>query len=412
MSPGIQSTANFLEVDQLRQQFPALQREVNGLPIAYFDGPGGTQVPRCVVAAMSDYLFHHNANDGWSYPTSLETDKIVQAARLALADFLNASPTEIAFGQNMTSLTMHVAQALGRELKSGDEIIVTELDHHANIDPWKQMALDVGATLRIAQMEPESGTLNWQHLESLLTDKTRVLAIGASSNALGTINDVRQASQMAHSVGALCFVDAVHYAPHHLIDVCAMECDFLACSAYKFYGPHIGVLYGKKELLNRLKVHKLEPASDEAPKRLETGTQSFEAMSGAAAAVEFIASLGTGSTRRLKLASALDLVHQRSQELFLRLWDGLSENPRVKLFGLPPGKDRAPTMSFVVDGYKAEEVSQVLARSGAFLSHGNFYALTVVRRLGYESQGLVRVGLACYNTLEEVDRLIEEISKF
>jgi len=379
----------------------------HGMPVVYFDGPGGTQVPNCVVEAMTDYLLNHNANDGWSYPTSRETDEVVRSARQTFADFLNASPSEIVFGQNMTSLTMHVAQAIGRELQAGDELVVTELDHHANVDPWKQMARDVGAVVRVARMDTQSGTLDWEHLSSLLNDRTKLLAIGASSNALGTINDIRRASQLAHSVGALCYVDAVHYAPHHLVDVADVDCDFLACSAYKFYGPHIGILYGKQSLLQRLPVHKLEPASDLAPKRLETGTQSFESMAGAAAAIDFLASLGAGSSRREKLASAFNQLHACSEELFQRLWEGLSRNPLVTLLGPPPGDHRAPTVSFAVRGHDSESICRQLAERGVFVSHGNFYALTVVRRQGYEKQGLVRVGLACYSTAEEVDRLLE-----
>jgi cysteine desulfurase family protein (TIGR01976 family) len=411
MSTELQSTDSMFCIDRLRQQFPALQRNHRGFPVAYFDGPGGTQVPVCVVQAMSDYLFHHNANDGWAYPTSLETDQVIQAARQTLADCLNASPSEIVFGQNMTSLTMHVAQAIGRDLRPGDELIVTELDHHANVDPWRQMAQDVGATVRVARMDTSTGQLDWQHLSDLFNTKTRLLAIGASSNALGTINDIHHATQMAHAVGALSYVDAVHYAPHHLVDVTEIDCDFLSCSAYKFYGPHIGVLYGKHEMLRRLPVHKLEPASDQAPKRLETGTQSFESMAGAAAAIDFIASLAPGSSRRQRLQNAYHQLHARSESLFRQLWEGLASHPLVTVFGPPPGDQRAPTVSFVVRGYTAQAISQLLAESGVFVSHGNFYALTVVRRLGYEDQGLVRVGLSCYSTAEEIERLLELLPK-
>ncbi len=398
---------NLLEA--IRAQFPALQRQHNGYSIAYFDGPGGTQVPQAVVNAMADYLLHHNANDGWAYPTSHETDALVANARQTVADFLNAQPHEIVFGQNMTSLTMHVSRAIGRDLQPGDEIIVTELDHHANVDPWKQMARDRGVTIRLAQMETETGTLDWSHLTTLVNDKTRVLAIGASSNALGTINEVKKAAALAHSVGAYCFVDAVHYAPHELVDVKVFDCDFLVCSAYKFYGPHTGILYGPSDLLQKLDVHKLEPASNNAPDRLETGTQSFESMCGTAAAIEFLASLGEGATRRERLQTAYAMLHLQSDELFRQLWDGLVRNPLVTVFGLPPGDHRAPTVSFIVKSFTAKQIAERLAEHGVFVSHGNFYALTVARRLGQEANGLVRVGLSCYSTAEEIARLLDAL---
>ena len=290
-----------LSTEQIRTHFPALARQHNSFPVAYFDGPGGTQVPRAVVEAMTDYLFNHNANTHWLYPTSIETDEIVENSRQALADFLNASSDEIAFGQNMSSLTFHLSRALGRQWKQGDEIIVTELDHHANIDPWRALERDRGVTVRVVPLDIETGTIDLKDLENLLSSRTRLVAIGAASNALGTINDVKRAAQLAHSAGALCFVDAVHYAPHNLVDVKEIDCDFLACSAYKFYGPHIGILYGKRHLLDLVDFPKLRPAPDNSPDRVETGTGSFESMAGAAAAVNFLASLAEGSTRREQL---------------------------------------------------------------------------------------------------------------
>lgn len=396
-------------LEKIRSAFPALARVHRGFPVAYFDGPGGTQVPRLVMEAMSDYLFHHNANDGWSYPTSEETTLIVGEARASVAEFMNADAREIAFGQNMTSLTFHVSRAIGRGLSAGDEVIVTELDHHGNVDPWKQMARERGVVVKTARMIVETGRLDWEHLESLVGEKTKVLAIGAASNALGTINDIGRAAKLAHSVGAICYVDAVHYAPHHLIDVKAWDCDFLACSAYKFYGPHIGILYGKGEWLEKLDVPKLEPASNAYPNRIETGTQSFESEHGAAAAIEFLAGLKAGDSRRERLAVAYADLHAASGRLFERLWTGLQANPKVTVFGPPPGADRAPTVSFVVEGETAKEVAIRMVGKGVFVSHGNFYALSTVRRLGLEANGLVRVGLACYNTGEEVDRLLAEL---
>ena len=397
-------------IETIRAQFPALRRTHNGYPVAYFDGPGGTQTAASVGAAMTRYLFEHNANEGWAYPTSRETDAVVWQARQAMADLLQAQSEEIVFGQNMTSLTFHLSRALGRHFQPGDAIVVTELDHHANVDPWKQLARDRGLAIRTARLCPETGLLDWDHLHSLLTPGVRLLAIGAASNALGTINDIRRAVDGAHAVGALVFVDAVHYAPHRLIDVEAWDCDFLACSAYKFYGPHTGILFGKQQLLARLDPPKLEPAPEAVPDRFETGTQSFESIHGTRAAVDFLASLGEGESRRQRLAHAFQRLEDASRALFAQLWSGLKANPRVTLFGPPPGEDRAPTLSFAVAGISAREVSIRLAEKGVFVSHGNFYALTLVRRLGQEANGLVRAGLACYQTSEEVARLVEAVA--
>jgi cysteine desulfurase family protein (TIGR01976 family) len=284
MTETVRAAEGAASVQEIRSHFPALGRVHEGHPVAYFDGPGGTQVPRAVVGAMSEYLYHHNANTHWAYPTSAETDELLERSRGSLADFLNASPGEVAFGANMTTLTFHLARSLGRGYGPGDEIVVTELDHHANVDPWRALERERGVTVRVARMSPETGGLDRDDLRRQIGDRTRLVAIGAASNALGTINDVTEAVRSAHAVGALAFVDAVHYAPHRLIDVREWDCDFLACSAYKFYGPHVGVLYGKHDLLQALDVPRLRPAPDTAPERLETGTQSHEAMAGAAAA--------------------------------------------------------------------------------------------------------------------------------
>jgi len=268
--------STLVSIHEIRQCFPALQRRHNNLPVAYFDGPGGTQVPRAVVEAMTDYLYHHNANTHWAYPTSAETDAIIEDARSALAEFLLAAPSEIVFGANMTTLTFHLGRALGRAYKPGDEIVVTELDHHANVAPWRALEKERGVIVRLARMIPENGQLDWDHFTQLVNARTKLVAVGAASNALGTITDVRRAAEMAHAVGAQIFVDAVHYAPHGLIDVHEMDCDFLSCSAYKFYGPHIGILYGKGDLLTALDFPKLIPAPDIAPERAETGTDQRE----------------------------------------------------------------------------------------------------------------------------------------
>src|SRR5437667_10935113 len=332
--------AAMMSIEEIRRCFPALARTHNGYSVADFDGPGGTQVPRAVVEAMNDYLYHHNANTHWAYPTSEETDAIIDFARSALADFLNASPTEIVFGANMTTLTFHLARALGRGYARDDEILVTELDHHANIAPWRTLEKECGVKVRVVRMIPETGELDWHDFCRQLSRRTKLVAIGAASNARGTLNDVRRAEEMAHSLGAQIFVDAVHYAPHQLIDVRAWNCDFLACSAYKFYGPHIGILYGRHDLLGSLDFPKLIPAPDTAPERAETGTQNHEGIAGAAAAVDFLASLAPGPTRRERLHVALRQLHDRGDTLIRQLWSGLQEIERVRLYGPPPGPPR------------------------------------------------------------------------
>jgi cysteine desulfurase family protein (TIGR01976 family) len=403
---AVPSPVTMMSTEEMRRCFPALARTHNGCPVAYFDGPGGTQVPRTVVEAMNDYLYHHNANTHWAYPTSEETDAIIDSARSVLSDFLNASSTEIVFGANMTTLTFHLARALGRSYESNDEILVTELDHHANIAPWRTLEKECGVKVRMVKMIPETGELDWDDFSRQLNGRTKLVAIGAASNALGTINDVRRAGEMAHSLGAQIFVDAVHYAPHELVDVRDWNCDFLACSAYKFYGPHIGILYGRPDLLSSLDFPKLIPAPDSAPERAETGTQNHEGIAGAAAAVDFLASLASGPTRRESLRAALRQLHQRSEVLIRQLWNGLRETERVRLYGPPPGTARTPTIAFTVNDATSIEVAEKLAERGVFLSHGDFYALTVVERLGQAPHGLVRAGCACYTTPEEVDRLL------
>ncbi|HEU5219276.1 MAG TPA: cysteine desulfurase-like protein [Gemmatimonadales bacterium] len=393
-------------VDAIRARFPALERSYRGQPVAYFDGPGGTQVPTPVVDAVSDYLLHHNANTHWAYPTSVETDAMLAAARSALADFLNATPDEIAFGLNMTTLTFHLARALGREWSAGDEVIVTELDHHGNVAPWQALARERGIVLRTIPLRVEDGTLDLAVLPRLLGPRTRLLAIGAASNVLGTVTDVSAACAMARQAGVLSFVDAVHAAPHILMDMQAIGCDFLGCSAYKFYGPHVGVLYGRKARIEALDVPRLLPAPDDAPERLETGTQNHEGMVGAGAAVDFLAGLGTGTTRRSRLASALSEFHTRGARLFETLWEALSSEKRVRVYGPPPTARRTATLSFTVSGMNAETVSRRLAERGVFVSHGDFYAPTILERLGVLEAGLVRAGCACYTTEGEVDRLI------
>jgi len=377
--------------------------------VAYFDGPGGTQVPTAVVEAMNDYLYHHNANTHWAYPSSEETDLMIESARNSIADLLNAQPTEIAFGANMTSLTYHLSRALGTAYGPHDEIVVTELDHHANIAPWRQLEAERGVKVRTVQMIPETGELDWEDFSRQLSTRTKLVAIGAASNALGTINDVRRAVQIGHSLGAQVFVDAVHYAPHELIDVHDWDCDFLACSAYKFYGPHIGILYARHDLLAMLDFPKLIPAPDSGPERAETGTQNHEGIAGAAAAVDFLASLASGGNRRERLSIAFSRLRERGTTLTTRLWNGLQETKRAHLYGPSPMSPRTPTIAFTMDGMSSKQVAQKLGQRAVFLSHGDFYATTVVERLGLTADGLVRAGCACYTTAEEVERLLDGI---
>lgn len=404
-----QSAAQYVApVEEVRGFFPALHRVHNGLPVAYFDGPGGTQVPQQVVEAMNDYLYYHNANTHWEYPSSHETDDMIERSREAVADLLGASADEIVFGQNMTSLTFHLARALGRQFKAGDEIVVTELDHHANSDTWRSIEQERGVVIRVLPMNVESGQLEFDQLGDLLNERTKLVAIGAASNILGTINEFEIAVSMAREVGALSFVDAVHYAAHELIDVKKIGCDFLACSAYKFYGPHIGILYGRKELLETLDFPKIRPAPDYAPERVETGTQNHEAIIGAAAAVDFLASLADSGSRCEKLEAVFKEFHDRQRQFTTRLWDGLSAIEGVKVYGPPPYARRTSTVSFTVHGWDSASAARKLAETGLFLSDGDFYALTVIERLGVK--GLVRAGCACYTTDEEVERLIEGVS--
>jgi len=404
---------NILPLELIREQFPALMRRCHGRTIAYFDGPGGTQVPRVVVQAMTEYLYEHNANTHWAYPSSQETDAILAQARHVFADFLNAQSSEIVFGPNMTTLTFHLSLALARRLEPEDVVVVTELDHHANIDPWRRLERERGVTVLQAAMVPETGELDWSDLDRLMTShRVRVLALGAASNALGTRTDVARACAMAREAGALSFIDAVHHAPHALVDVAAWGCDFLACSAYKFHGPHLGILYGRRELLEALDFPKLEPAPEPAPERVETGTQNHEGIAGAGAAVDFLASLaGHPGTRRQRLAQTYEGLHERASDLFIRLWDGLGSIRGVQRFGPPPAALRTPTLSFSLAGKTPRSVVEALAERAIFASHGNFYAMTVARKLGVLPHGFVRLGCACYTSREEVDRVIAAVAE-
>ena len=415
MSAATQHTPATIPTDEIRKQFPALERVHNGFPVAYFDGAGGTQTPRVVVDAVADYLLNHNANTHWEYPSSHETDAIIESARHAFADFLNASANEIVFGPNTTTMIYHLSRALGRTLGPGDEIITTELEHHANIAPWQALEIERGVRLNICQMDPETGQLDWNDFQRLVTAKTKVVSFGAGCNALGTVNDYRRAVELAHSVGALALVDAVHYAPYFLCDVKETNCDFLTCSAYKFYGPHVSVFYGKKDLLESIDFPKLEPAPDTAPERAEMGTQNHEGIAGAAATVDFYASLvapaDSISPRRERLESTFTGLRTHSSTQVKRLWEELSNIRGVRLYGPPPDVARTPTVSFVVKDVASTEVARRLADRGLFASHGDFYAQTVIERLGLAPEGLVRVGCACYTSDDEIERLIEAVGE-
>jgi cysteine desulfurase family protein (TIGR01976 family) len=397
-------------VEEIRARFPALSRVHAGERVAYFDGPGGTQVPLDVADAMTEYLFEHNANTAWHYPSSIETDAVIASARATMADFVGGDPDEIAFGANMTTLTFHIARALGRTFEAGDEIVVTELDHHANVAPWVETAREHMLTVRVAPMRPHDGTLDLDALAAAIGPRTRVVAVGAASNALGTINDFARVSALARAVGAITFCDAVHYAPHALIDVRALGCDLLACSAYKFYGPHVGLVWGRRDLLGSLDVPRLEPAPNIVPDRLETGTLNHEGIAGAAAAVDFLASLSrTSGTRRQKLQATYEQLHTRGRALFARGWKALSSIPGVRLYGPPPDKPRTPTLCFSLESVPSETVVRHLADRAVFATHGDFYALTVAERLGHARDGLVRAGCACYTSESEVDRFVEGV---
>jgi cysteine desulfurase family protein (TIGR01976 family) len=403
----------FQSVAEVRRRFPAFERQINGRPVAYFDAPGGTQVPRSVADAVRDYLLHHNANTHWAFPTSAETDAMIVRAREAAADLLGASAGEIAFGANMTTLTFHLARALGRQWGPGDEVLVTELDHHANVAPWRALARERGVTVRAVPLATDRRTLDMAALQQMLGPRTRLVAVGAASNAIGTVTDPAPIAELVHGAGALLFTDAVHYAPHELVDVRAMGSDFLACSAYKFCGPHVGILFVQKGIAEALDVPKLEPAPDTAPERFETGTLNHEGIAGVEAAVNFLAELGGAEgDRRHRLEASYAWLHTQGERLFRQMWEGLAAIPEVTLYGYAPGlARRTPTVAFTVGNLPSSAVAAALAEDGVFGSDGDFYASTVVERLGLKQRGLVRAGCACYTSEEEVERLVEGVKK-
>ena len=409
-------------VSKLRGEFPALQQQADGRPLIFMDGPGGTQVHRSVIEAMAQYLTEANSNAGGAFLFSRRTDETVVSARRAMADLLNAPrPEEIVFGPNMTSLTFNLSRAIGRTLEPGDEIVVTRLDHDANIAPW--LALEErGIVVRHADFDPGDCTLDMDSLERTITPRTKLVALGYASNAVGSINDVARVASLAHAAGAWLYVDAVHYVPHGPIDVQALDCDFLVCSMYKFFGPHLGALYGRFALLESLPAYKARPAGDDPPHKFETGTPSFEAMAGTTAAVDYLASVGrrygaelahqyTGfEGRRLDLKTGMAAIRSYEASLCHRLVTGLQEIPGLRIYGITdPTRlgQRVPTLSFTLKGTSPEEVARRLGEANVFVWNGNFYALAVTERLGLEERGgLLRVGLVHYNTAEEVDYLL------
>ena len=394
-------------IDSIRSDFPALRRREGQHDVAYFDGPGGTQVPQQVADAVTDYLLHHNANTHWAYPTSAETDALLADARATFADFFNATPADVAFGNNMTTIAFHLARGLARYWKPGDEIVVTELDHHANVAPWRAIAKERGLVVRTVKLDTETFHHDPDAFAEAVGERTRLVAVGAASNALGTITDVATVCDIARINGALSFVDAVHFAPHNSVDVQAIGCDFLACSSYKFYGTHAGILFGKRQIVQDLDIPRLDPAPEDAPEKLETGTQNHEGIVGAAAAVNYLASIETDDLpRRQRLRRAMNELHARGEHHIRALWDGLSAIDGVTLYGPPPGTPRTPTIAFTVRGHSTEDVARHLVKYGVYASNGDFYAATVAERLGRGADGFVRAGAACYTTEDEVDRLI------
>ena len=403
-----------LDVAWCRAQFPALAQKVNGHPAIFFDGPGGTQVPQSVISAMCDYLVRSNANTHGRFATSQCSDEILADAHAAIADLLGCDVNEIVFGPNMTTLTFALSRAIGRGLRAGDEIVVTHLDHDANVAPWRALE-ERGCVIRTTDINPADCTLDMDDLRRQVNERTKVVAVGYASNSVGTINDVAEVVRLAHSVGAVAFIDAVHYAPHGPIDVRALDCDFLACSPYKFFGPHTGALYGKREHLTRLRPYKVRPAPEEIPARWETGTQNHEGLAGVRAAVDYIAEVGRRASasvanRRDAILAAYDAVRPYERGLVEELVAGLLEIPGLTFYGIRDPKRfdrRTPTVAIRHANHTPKEIATYFGERGIFTWDGNYYALSLTERLGVESRGgMLRIGLVHYNTADEVNRLL------
>ncbi len=414
------------DVEALRAEFPALARRgPDGRPAVFLDGPGGTQVPQRVIDAVTDYYTHTNANAGGAFPTSVASDAMAEEAHAAVADFLGAaSPEEIKFGYNMSTLTLHLGRSIGATLRPGDEIVVTTLDHEANVSTWEAMAADRGVTVRKVDIREDDVTLDLEHLESTLSERTKLVAVGYASNAVGTINPVKEIVAGAHEVGALTFIDAVAYAPHGPIDVRDLDTDFLACSAYKWFGPHLGALYGKAAVLDRLPVFKVRPAHD----RFETGTASFESIAGTLAATDYLRDVGRSygdvteapgaaeaSERRRELVAGMAAIQAYERELARRLLDGLEAIAGITIHGITdPARadERVPTVAVSLDRVAPRAAAEALGREGIYVWDGDFYATGLIERLGKaDTGGVLRLGLVHYNTAEEVDRTLGALER-
>ena len=420
MSTAELNTDSLLDVAWVRSQFPSLEMQVNGQTAAFLDGPAGTQVPTPVIMAIQNYLTHCNANHGGVFDTSRRSDEMIADTREALADFFNCSSDEVVFGQNMTTLTFALSRAIGREFGPGDEILLTTLDHDANFSPWKALE-EKGVTIRVVDIREEDCTLDLEDLKAKLSDRTRLVAVGYASNAVGTINPVREIVRLAHAASAMTYIDAVHYAPHGLLDVKELDCDFLVCSPYKFFGPHMGTLFGKREHLERFRPYKVRPSLDENPDRWETGTLAHELIAGVRAAVEYIADVGrrsdhTAKTRREALEAAYRTTVAYERRLVSSLIDGLHRIPGLQIYGITDPnrlKERCSTLSLRIGDHHPKAIAEFLAQRGIFTWDGNYYALNLSERLKVEQEGgMLRVGLVHYNTPEEVDRLLGALRKF
>jgi cysteine desulfurase family protein (TIGR01976 family) len=415
------------DVHALRARFPALGCRRDGRVPIFLDGPGGTQVPQGVIDAVSAYFRTCNANHGGLFATSRDSDELLHRAHEAVADLLNApSPDEIIFGANMTTLTLHLSRAVAKTLRPGDEVLVTRLDHDANVSPWALAARDAGATVGTCDIRPEDCTLDLDDLRRQLGPRTRLVAVACASNAVGTVNDVRTITQWAHATGARVFLDAVHYAPHGPSDVQDWGCDFLACSAYKFFGPHVGVLWGRRELLEELPAYKVRPVPDKLPDRWMTGTQNHEGIAGVTAAIDYLAAVGdlcpdaqkqfpSLAGRRLRVRAGLTAIRQYERELGRRLLAGLAQRPRFNVWGITrPDRltERVPTVALTLPGKSADELAEHLAAHGVYTWSGNMYALGMTERLGLEEAGgFLRLGLVHYNTAEEVDEVLRVLDQ-
>jgi cysteine desulfurase family protein (TIGR01976 family) len=404
-----------LNLPYIRAQFPALAQTINGHPAAFLDGPGGTQVPQRVIDAIAGYLRRDNSNTGGAYATSRRTDAMIAEARSAMADFLHCAADEVVFGPNMTTLTYAMSRAIGRDLRPGDEIVVTRLDHDANVSPWLAIAEEKGLTVRWAEIHDADCTLDLADLASKINSKTQLVAVGYASNAVGTVNPVKEIVRLAHAAGTLAYVDAVHYGPHGLIDVAALDCDFLACSTYKFFGPHMGVLFGKREHLQRLRPYKVRPNTNAIPNCWEWGTLNHECIAGIAACVDYIADLGRHarpevSTRRAAIAAAYAAIHEHESALLKKMIAGLQTIPGLKIYGITdPARfhERCATLAVRIENHTPLELATKLGERGFFTWDGNYYALNLTEHLDVEkSGGFLRLGLVHYNTQDEVDRLL------